>query len=135
MIKTNSWHYKVANFGSRWCWPGDKVNFCEYCQKVFSNLLILFLLFCVFGSIIALAGISVYQLFRFIFNGIPMHDVCVSFLMFCVVMSSAFTYIFGKTRVELVKKNVQKEPGFFALTYRKFKDKTCFMLKIEDDHE
>lgn len=143
MIKKTTWHYRLANFGSKRVWSGDILNFCTYSRYVMYGfihaLIALFLV--VFGTTWALE--SVYEFYMWCMYNKPMHDLAIAFI---AVFGSAAVgvglgYLIHKylERTEdareekrRAKKQIVKEPGFFSMLYLKFKDKTCFMVEVED---
>lgn len=143
MIKQTDWHYKLANFGGKRVWTGDKLNFCIYSRYVMYGFLhaLIALLLILFSAVWALE--SVYEFYMWCVYNKPMHDLAIAFM---AVFGSAIAgggggYIIYKylehteearAKKRKLKRQAVKEPGFFALLYRKFKDKTCFMVKVED---
>lgn len=143
MIKQTDWHYKLANFGNKRVWTGDKLNFCIYSRYVMYGFLhaLIALLLVVLGTAWALT--SVYEFYMWCMYNKPMHDLAITFVVLtaCVTAGGCGGYILHKylertedARAEKrkLKRQAVKEPGFFGLLYRKFKDKTCFMVKVED---
>lgn len=142
MIKRNSWHFWLANFGySRMRWV-DEIDFCTYFRYVVFGLSHLFVL-CVLVALISIWGIfSFYDLYQWIVHGITMRDPCLLFIgliaFIGLVMGISWShdkYYEWRETLEYdcdQPKAPPKEPGFFTLAYRKFKQKTCFKVKVED---
>lgn len=135
MIKTNSWHYKLANLGGRSIYPGQNINFCDYTRNVISGFLLFtfMVLFVVGGSLGVVT--CFYQFFRWVFTGVAMHEVCASGLYAMFVITLVLLgFNFQETISKKLKSNKEKEnPGFFKLLYLKWKQKTCFILEVEDE--
>jgi len=142
MIKQSAWHYKLANFGSERVYPGTKVNFCNYFRYVVYGTLHLLAAMVVLGMFIE----SFYQFYMWCAYGTKMDDVAIAFVVVTICGLIGITGGYGvykyleltedsraeKRRLKRIEKQ-NREPGFFSMAYRKFKDKTCFMIKIEDD--
>lgn len=149
MIKTTSWHYKLANFGDCRVRPGLSLNFCEYSRAVFIGMILLFFSLIVAAGILAIAGIvllSFYQVFMGIFYGIPFTDVAASIAFSATLLVAlpggcvlGAKYFQARQKAaheafirDLDKPKKSREPGFFQMLYSKFKDRTCFIVKVEE---
>ena len=143
MIKKTDWHFRLANFGSKRIWSGDKLDFCTYSRYVMYGFLHAFLAAVAILFFIAWSIGSIYEFYMWCMYGTQMHDVSIAFIaMFgSVVVGIGLGYLIHKylertedTRAEKrrAKRQIVNEPGFFGMLYRKFKDKTCFMIKVED---
>ena len=143
MIKKTDWHFRLANIGSKRVWLGDKLNFCTYSRYVMYGFFhVLFaLLLIVFGAIWALE--SFYEFYMWCVYNKPMQDLAIAFIAVfgSGVAGVGLGYLIYKclerteearAKKRRAKKQMVKEPGFFGMLYSKFKDKTCFMIKVED---
>ena len=99
------------------------------------------LLLVVIGTVWALE--SVYEFYMWCMYNKPMKDLAIAFvaLTASVMAGGGGGYILHKylertedarAQKRMLKRKAVKEPGFFGMLYRKFKDKTCFMIKVED---
>lgn len=139
MIKRNSWHYKLANFGRERVWPGEKIDFCRYFRCVVGGLFV----FTITALVAFAAGVwfidTIVELFRFFLYGIKMSDMAIA--MTVIVLSIGVGALFAVCKIkyddyQYLKRKSRKdyeepEPNFFTLAYRKFKDKTCHLLQVE----
>ena len=140
MIKLNSWHYKLANFGTKRIWSGDSINFCEYFWAVVTGLIVLMVTaFALIISSIMVLG-SLYEFIMWIIYGTKMHDGALVVVVFLSVLLIAIglgqgisKYYEYMDKLDYEEPDL-KEPGFFTLAYRKFKDKACFKVKIEGEN-
>jgi len=138
MIKKNSWHYKLANFGSKRVWEGDSLNFCEYFWSVMFGGIQLTIILALIVLVFGIFGCSLYDIGLWIFEGYPLSPLGRAFLTVMSAFTLAFSIVFYvKYRYEYRLQNPYepkepKEPGFFKLAYRKWKEKTCFIVKVED---
>jgi hypothetical protein len=138
-IKRSSWHYKLANFGIRRVWPGDRLNFCNYFWDVVRGG---FLFLCLSAFVLGLTALTVFSLYDIIhwcvFGGIIQDYTKVfilssSFALSISLMIGSAIWVADKIHARKYKtKIVEKEPGFLGIAYRKFKDKTCINVDIED---
>jgi hypothetical protein len=143
-IKRKSWHYFLVNFGNQRVYAGQKTDFCTYFWYVVFGLFHLIGL--VLGIIIftlLIAG-SFYDYYNWLMHNIPMHDVSIAVVIitFIIIASIAIGYcVFKYTDwKDSLKKSddfevVVKEPGFFTLAYRKWKEKTCILVEIEKQND
>jgi hypothetical protein len=142
MIKRSSWHYWLANFGNHRMWRSDKeIDFCTYFwYVVFGLFYLVSAVLCV--TVTALIfGKSFYDYYNWLMYDIKMHDVSIAIIIvsFSVIGGAAIGYGICKcidwkdSLKESDDFNVEvKEPGFFTMSYRKFKEKACFKVKVID---
>lgn len=143
MIKKTDWHYKLANFGSKRVWGGYDINFCNYFWCVVFGALHLIAL--IIGIAIAslLVFGSLYEFYMWCVYNNPMSEgaITVIVILFTTITTLSIGYCIYKylsltedSREEKrrVKREQVKEPSFFEMAYRKFKDKTCFKIKVEE---
>lgn len=140
MIKRNSWHYKLANFGSDRVWAGEKIDFCKYFRCVISGLFV----FSITALVLLTAGVwfidTIVELFKFFMYGTKISEMAIAMLIVLGAVSIGMLFAVFKIKLEdylyykrkSTKRYVETEPGFFTLAYRKFKDKTCHLLEVED---
>lgn len=127
-LSKDSWHFYVANFGSKRIWVEDGSDICEYTRAVFAGSFLV-LLSCACALLgVTWVGCSVYNLYDMMFgNGVL--EIYTALLLFMVGMLTVFISIavfmdWFNSRPE----KPEVEPGFVKLAYRKFKNKTCFRL-------
>lgn len=150
-LKTNSWHFWLANFGWRRVreWRDDN-DFCSY-TRAFLKGLLLFIV--VYGLALIGVGLTInmlYELYEFFINGIELSVfaeiayVCYisSFGIFSIMLIAWFiaekaipTGVQAYQKVMYGKRKQERPPTFLALLYRKFKDKTCFKIKFKSQEE
>lgn len=135
-IKKTDWHYKLANFGAQRVFFSE-MNFCPYLRCVFRGFLSL-----LFTAIITLLAVGYTlwvfrELYNWLFYKVPLNDGIIPFIG---VLSAMITMALFITFVDAVKAQIKKinstdkpkSDGFFVTLYKKFKDKTCITVKIED---
>jgi hypothetical protein len=143
MIKKTDWHFRLANFGSKRIWSGDKLDFCTYSRYVMHGFFHVITIFVVVALLALWSISSIYEFYMWCVHNRPMSDFGIMFISVfgSVVIGTGLGYLIHKylertkdTRAEKrrAKRQMVKEPGFFGMLYRKFKDKTCFMIKVED---
>lgn len=144
-IKRDSWHFKLQNFGAADHYYGNKeTDICTYTRRVIRGAS-LFLLVCslaLFGGYCV--GDFMYWLYTCLMYGhIEMTlgafmTVTVLGMTACGLVAAAMLYTHNKYEEYKYAKmesrgHVEPEPSFMQLAYRKFKDKTCFKLKVTDE--
>lgn len=131
-LKKDSWHYKLATYAD-----GDAkmrlkygVDLCEYVQMVMKSFFIWgFVIF--FACLFAFAtAYSWYDLAMVLFFGKEMLDFA-SFAMLSLQAFLILFFAFIAWRVYLRTREDVGNPSFMTLAYRKFKDKTCSLVKFE----
>jgi hypothetical protein len=139
MIKLNSWHYRLANFCEKRVWAGDEIDFCKYSRSVLAGLL--WLMFAIVGSLFVIGATvdTIYELIMFFKHGTKMSEGAIVILILyasaiggCLIGYGAVKYIDHRDKTLVNRINAKREPGFFALAYRKFKTKTCFKVVVEE---
>jgi hypothetical protein len=143
MIKKTDWHYRLANFGNKRVWLGDNLNFCIYSRYVLFGFLHTLMIFVgvVFFAVWTVG--SFYEFYMWCVNNRPMSEFGIMFIVLFSAVALGCSLGYGthkylehteEARAEKrrAKREMVKEPGFFSMLYRKFKDKTCFIVKVED---
>jgi hypothetical protein len=142
MIKRSSWHYWLANFGNHRMWRSDKeIDFCKYFWYVVFGLLHLVGL--VLGVIVFTLLIvgSFYDYYNWLMYDIKMHDVSIAIVLLTFIVSGSIAIGYCVSKYMDWKDSLKdsddfevevKEPGFFTMSYRKFKEKACFKVKVID---
>jgi hypothetical protein len=139
-IKRKSWHYFLANFGNERVYSGQKTDFCTYFWYVVFGLFHLIGL--VLGIIIftLLVASSFYDYYNWLMYDVKMHDVSIAVVLFTFGLFVTIAILYCVSKYCDWKDNLKnaddyevvvKEPGFFTLAYRKWKEKTCILVEIE----
>jgi hypothetical protein len=140
MIKRSSWHYWLANFGNHRMWRSDKeIDFCTYFWYV------VFGLFYLVGAVLGVTvtalifGKSFYDFYNWLMYDIKMHDVSIAIIILTFSIIGGIVFGYGACKYIDWKDSLKesddvevKEPGFFTMSYRKFKEKACFKVKVID---
>lgn len=129
-ISKSSWHYSLVKMTKDWSSGQTEINICQYIGAVFRGMLLWFVAFALILAFAIPFCYTLYSVFMRIFYGVPMPDfvvACISIVIgVAIVTSAAIVAVLSKEYM------YEKEPGLFRLAYSKFKNKTCFKLKIED---
>ena len=126
-LKKNSWHYRLANFGSdRVCLHSD---ICTYIRSVMIGA---FWFAAVLAVGLFFAGCTLFaigNLFSWLFLGYELAQVTISIGMIYFSVTLMFAYLYGR---EVVQYKIRDgEPGFVRLAYRSWKDKFCAKVEFE----
>ena len=135
-IKKTDWHYKLANFGTKRIFFSE-MNFCPYVKCVFWGFLNL--LFTILITFLAV-GYALWvfrELYNWLVYQVPLSQGVVPFLG---ILSSLVVIAIFVTLIDVIKKQIKKldlvekpkSDGFFVTLYKRFKEKTCITVKIED---
>lgn len=141
-LNKKSWHFWLATRCSGLdYWEGhDVLDICTYSRKVLKGLF-LFLFWTIFVTMIGIAYlISGYDFFSCLLD-----PVCTTFPQTTYLfagLSSIVVGIFviacGAVGIDKYREyrythpTEKKAPGFLTLWYRKFKEKTCFIVSFKD---
>jgi len=150
-LDTKSWHFWLANFGTRRVreWRDDN-DLCSYIRAVFWGSL----LFCFTAALcLGFAAITANMLYEiymiYAYDAVFTEWGKAAFMLYTIV-----TLLFGLLvlawfthekaipaagtawrKVMYGKHKEDRPPTFLALTYRKFKEKTCFKIKFKQYKE
>lgn len=137
-LNHNSWHYRMANYGMKRIWREDKTDFCSYSRMVAAGFLVWSLVRLFILTMIIWTGYSWYQYYLYFTQGITINDIAQLWYILMLSIVSGITVvsaIYGGNklhrRYKEKNRGVRKEPSFFGLLYRKWKEKTCFMVEID----
>lgn len=139
----DSWHYKLANFGSDRVAYWLETDICSYSRKVFAGFItfvMITFLCCVLLGIIALAVYEHYMWFTD--QG--------SFGPAAFLVDGTIILIGGIALIEVFKHKIRrysnqrywdkltgvkktKPDNFLVTLYKKFKDKTCYKVTFDED--
>lgn len=129
-LSSNSWHYKIANFGEqRTGWEEDDI--CHYIRSfIFGGFWALVVLFFALGAGSAYL-FSIGNVLGWMFLGYLLEP-------FSVLVLGATLMIVGGVAIavwwiERQHNKKEEEPGVVGLAYRRFKDKTCVRIKFKDE--
>ena len=142
-INKNSWHYKfVEEFNSSWT-VRDCASFCEY-LKLFWWSIVSTVLSIAAGVIIGLLLIAPLM---FLFGGfvdniwVDFNDpsptgafVIMGFLIYFIVPAGIIS---DKLQARAKAKRLEcasasKQPGFFSLAWKSFREKVCFKIEFTE---
>jgi len=147
-LDTKSWHFKLANFGTRRIreWRDDN-DFCSYVRAVFWGFFWFTLAVTGALAIIGMTGNMVYELITRVGTELLLSDLAKFTLLTYVAITGIglmlfsmfllFEKVIPALRTAYVKAcygSYEKRngpPSFFTLAYRKFKEKTCFKIKFK----
>lgn len=132
-LSRKSWHFWLANScAENEIWSTGAVNICEYTRRVLRGILLLIGLGFVSAVAIFVTLFGILNLFSVIFlDGYELQPVT----YFVLILYSLLGYALLRAhQEEQARKNpkIAKEPGFLKLWYRKFKEKTCFIVSFDD---
>lgn len=131
-LNSKSWHFWLANFcAENNIWDTDTIDICKYTRRVVRGIFLL----AVFGIIVAVFGFttlySIGNVFSVIFlDGYEMQPIT----WFMMILYSIVGYCVFRDYQDTQKRKqpkIAKDPGFLTLAYRKFKEKTCFMVNFK----
>lgn len=142
-INHKSWHMWLANFGVSDRWDristGDRVDICSYIRRVLFGVLKLAVLSAAIGFMTLWVLFSIGNIFGWLFLGYMLEGPAIFFIIMSISLLSVFVIFYTKNKVDEYQwkkrsryvESKPKKPGFMSLAYRKFKDKTCFMLEVK----
>lgn len=140
MIKLDSWHYKMSNFGNKRVWQGDTLNFCEYFWAVVRGSILYASVWAFVGAVSTWTLAVWYDIYRHFMYGKALYEYSHLWILFAFAITFllsmfglAVAYKEYKDKKDYENRNVVENPGFFKLTYRKWKEKTCHFVTVEDD--
>lgn len=141
-LKKDSWHFWLSKFmRERWYYPGDQVDLCQYIRKVIMGVIILFFVSFT-GLLFSWAYLyGGYALIACLFDSqcTEPPELSVLFItinIIALVILAAFGACIAKEKYDEYRYDhplpeVEKDPSFLQLAYRKFKDKTCVLINLE----
>lgn len=137
-LNHKSWHYRMANYGMKRIWREDKTDFCSYSRMVMSGLFLRTVLWSFVSTMIIWTGYTWYQFYLNLTQRKPLNDFALLWIITLVSCIGAAIVVTGvvqfskwKTERKYKKHKDKSEPTFFSLMYRKWKEKTCFMVEID----
>jgi hypothetical protein len=135
-LNSDSWHFRLANYGERRIWSDEETDICEYTRAVLKGALTMFAL----GLFIALMAFwvsaSLYNIFELVFkDGVEFQPWTVIFLTlsFALMVTTGIVAFKEWYEKRPRKDEPEQEPGFVKLAYRKFKDKTCARIEFKNE--
>ena len=132
-LNSNSWHYKLANFGYRRV-SASGSNICEYTRAVIAGAVLAVATVIMF--IVVGIGLS-YGVYGIAMSLFTLTNVLnpVSLLILGGLSGLGGLFLIGGIKHYLdnrtVKFKPETPPSFPTLAYRKFKDKTCFKINFK----
>jgi hypothetical protein len=133
VLDSNSWHFKLANYGEVRIWDDEPTDICEYTRAVLKGATSLVALGLFFTFVAVWSGASLYNIFELLFLGSEkVYPWTGFFIGLCIATLIAVVYGAFKAWRENRRMDVpEPEPGFVKLAYRKFKDKTCARIEFK----
>lgn len=143
-IDKNSWHFKLVqeSWGKRYR-EGDIIDFCEYFRAVVGSIALYFLLISLFIFTVFIALKAHWEMFAVIKEYLIFGEVVgrvhiLAFTGFIVYLLGAIYsffigcgYLINKCYSKAKQKISRNNSSFVALSYRKFKDKVCFKVRVK----
>jgi signal transduction histidine kinase len=147
-LDTKSWHFKLANFGTRRVreWRDDN-DLCSYIRAVFWGTFWFTLTAAAIMIAIGLTGNMFYEIYMYVMHDIAvsvfaevayiLYTVTIALFTLLVLMWFIAEKLIPAVRAAYIKAcygSYEKRngpPSFLTLTYRKFKEKTCFKIKFK----
>ena len=135
-LNSKSWHFWLANFGNTGCYyPEDTIDICSYIRSVVRGIFLLLAAIAVGIVILITTLYSLGNWFSVIFlDGYLISPVTILVTSLYSIIGFA-TYKANQHDRRLAEgyfsNKSKKEPGFLKLAYRKFKNKTCFMVDFK----
>lgn len=144
-LSHDSWHMKLANFGkSEWSRidEGDRIDFCSYSRRVMWGAILSAGAILGATAVVGWIGFSIWNVIAWFIYGTAimfptgMFLIGTGTIVGIIAIFGAKQYVSDKIsdKIDDIKRQHRiqnKQPGFFKLAYRKFKDKTCFMLEVK----
>lgn len=148
-LDVNSWHFRLANSGRTRISPYQirrGTDFCTYTRAVAQGAFRALTMWVSISAVVAWIGYAIYDLVALLTTtGHDLFGTTIIFLAFLTAL--AILLVFGlvlegtkyakeklreRRYANLHSGQKEPQPGFFALTYRKLKDKTCFKINFEE---
>ena len=147
-LDTKSWHFWLANFGTRRVreWRDDN-DLCSYVRAVFWGTFWFTIAASVSIFVVALTGNMFYELYMFYAYGVAISVFGeIAYLIYISIIGIFSLFVLAwfivekaipaarKTYMKVCYGTYEKRhgpPSFLTLTYRKFKEKTCFKIKFK----
>lgn len=139
-LKKKSWHLWLANFGSKRIGNYEMhcgTDICHYLRQMMWGTMTL--LAAAFGVFMLTAWIgasahNIYELIVGLETELWLGTFALGLLVSCFVLIIAYAYMLEKYKnYRMNHPKPKKQPGIVKLSYRKFKDKTCFRINFKDD--
>ena len=129
----------MANFGNKRVWQGDTIDFCHYFWSVVIGSTLYTSVWAFLGGTITWTLAVWYDIYRHFMYGKALYEythlwillaISISMLVGTVFLAIAYKDYSDKKAYE--NRNKVENPGFFKMSYRKWKEKTCHFVTIED---
>jgi hypothetical protein len=140
-INSKSWAFRLANFPHRRV--GRDTNLCDMTSAMIRGALVMFYLTTLIGALVAMFGYSIWNTYDMIANGASIHPTTILAYGFvlAIIFIAFVEWSKGVLRERRLKKHMlesknppaEKQPGMITLWYRKFKDKTCVRILVEEN--
>jgi len=142
-MKSKSWHLWLANvFTDKWdkLEAGDTTDICTYTRRVIRGAFWASLATLILGAVAAWIIFAFGNLFGWILMGYKLEFATQLFWFIMTCLGIVAAIVAGKEKIvekldeisDRLADRPPREPGFLTLAYRKFKDKTCFKLEIQE---
>jgi len=139
VLDSNSWHFKLANYGEIRIWDDEPTDICEYTRAVFKGATTILALGIFSVFLATWVGASLYNIIELFFlGGEKLYPWTAIFIGLLGALIVGVSYgAFKAWREEQRMNEPETEPGFVKLAYQKVKNKTCarieFRPKAEDE--
>lgn len=135
MIKfnRNSWHLKLANFGSTRVADWLETDICTYIRAVIAGAVWAVFIFSVISVILSLLAYALYENYLWV-AGEKLGPVGFILDISILVILALICYDITCMKLRNFRRKprkVRKSDSFVSATYRKFKDKTCYKVGFE----
>jgi hypothetical protein len=141
----NSWHYRLVTFIKSRNYVST--DFCGYFWDVVTSIIAAFIIFC--GLLFVTLATIIYPLIYLVvslqngFFDVPQEVIIGTTIDVFFILISIFFYIqevwypeykerkYWRNFSKLTELPKPKEPSFIAMSWNKFKDKTCFRVEFK----
>lgn len=127
-LKKNSWHYWLAKKGGLW---GNETDICDYIRKVLKGILVVFFVSLAIPVILFIIGSGAWNIFAYLFLGVKLNLFARVTITVLGAIVSFFMLVGFGVMYSKIHDKISDNPGFVTLSYRKFKDKTCALVRFE----
>lgn len=145
-LSKNSWHWRLAHtYAQVDYWKMQETDFCTYSQYVLRGAFAALAIVLLAGMIAAPAGGFIGWIAAMLSLGqvVPPDDLAIAFMAVVFVLGAiGLGVLFAKFSLKREDERLsrrwdnnyvppkKKEPSFFALLYRKLKEKTCIKVNL-----
>lgn len=142
MIKfsTDSWHYKLANFGKDRIPDWLETDICRYSRAVVSGFIALIMITFLCCILVGFMSYAVYEHYQWFAGQASLGPVaflldCTILFVVCIVTLEMLKHkirAFSDKKVYNKLFNTAPPDNFLLVLYRKFKEKTCYKVTFDE---